>query len=423
MTTRIKKDTEVQKRQRDIAGTVISAAVSLVTTFLYTKAIVATLSLALAVYFLVGLLFTFLKEGGLSNGTRLLCQIVLTTAIVTLAWHLYFRDQYHEQRAAVSEGDLTPEKATLQGTATVQIGNGGGSFLFGSSLLPPWAYRVGLQVREGASGVLLTTSIKDREGHLVVAVKDNHWTVYPPYCSDKNYTRNSLEVKDSSGEVVLQAVLIGSTVRLQGIWRDQFGGGVELLTDENGKTFSVIQWSNAAEERQKEEQISPIFLYPSSQYWGQKVLRLTVDDFELSRGITVVNSSSEPLVALSVTVATDPPTFSYSRDLNTEIGPHQTRRIKFPEFAASILPPTPGSFEDQWRAAMNTYKGCVSIDFFSQANQDFGYIKNSYRTAHLPRPYGDAVGVIKYKASGAQTVTTTSFPLEAFLTRIRDCQP
>ena len=64
-----------------------------------------------------------------------------------------------------------------------------------------------------------------------------------PYCSDKNYTDNSLEVKDSSGEVVFQTVLIGSTAHIQGIWRDQFGAGEELATDDGADCWVRFLWS------------------------------------------------------------------------------------------------------------------------------------------------------------------------------------
>lgn len=403
-------------------------ALSLVVAYFSSNAIFTICLFVVAIYFLSNVLFTSLAKEWLSRAARVRLQLVFTTAIVMLVWHFYFENQYHEQRAAAVEGVLTPEKAALNKQAIIRAADDGPTFTFtsdssGPSSLPAGIYRPELEVSEGPAGVLLTTSVKDRDGHLIVAIKDNHWTVYPQYSSDKNYTSNSLEVKDSSGEVVLQVVLIGSTALVRGIWRDQFGAGAELFSDENEKASGVTWWANGAEEKQKEQLISPSFIYPSSQHWGETIPKMTVDDFDLSQYIDVVNKSSEPLVALKVTVSTVPQTNSYSRDLNTEIDPHKTKRIAFPEYFSTLLPPTSGSFEDQWKQATITYKECAGMMYFGATNQNAWSIVQWYRKTHQSVPYGDGVGELTYKSKGSQTVLTTHFTIIAFVTKINGCQP
>jgi hypothetical protein len=355
---------------------------------------------------------------------------VITATVVVLVWHFYFEDQYHEQRAAVVQGVLTPERAPLDNRAIIRATHDSPEIGFisdnsGPSSLPPGVYRPELKVSEGSNGVILTTSVKDRGGNLVAAVKGNHWYVYPPYTSEKNYTKNSLEVKDSSGEVVLQIFLKGSTAYVQGIWRDQFGAGAEILSDENEKESRVISWANSGEERQKEQPISPSFVYPSPQHWGEKIPKMTVDDFNSSQYIDVVNKSGDPLVVLKATGDTVPQTSSYSRDLNVEIGPHETKRIKFSEYLATPLPPTLGSYNEQWEAAKDTYKNCAGMLYFGATNQDAFSIVQWYRKTYqsLPNFYADGVGELTYKFKGSQTVFKTHFTIIAFVTKINGCPP
>lgn len=416
-----------QQPGNEIALSIGVTALSLVLAYFSPNAIFTTCVVAVGTFFLSNVLFTSLTEQWLSRAARVRFQFVITTTVVLLSWHFYFENQYHEQRASAVEGVLIPEKAILSNQATIRAALDGPVFTFsnslGSSSLPPGVYRPDLQVREGPSGVILTTSVKDREGHQVVAIKKNHWVVYPPYCSDKNYTSNSLEVKDSTGDVVLQVVLNGSRAYVKGIWRDQFGAGAELVSDENEQQATVISWANGAEERQNEQLISPSFIYPSSEHWGEKIPRMTVDDFDLSQNIDVSNRSSEPLVALEVTVATVPPTLSYTRDLNNEIDPNKTKSIELPNYTFTVPPTGRGSFEDHWKKAKSAYGRCAGLIFLGGTNQKFAYIIQAYRAAKLPVPYGRAVGILTYKSKRSQMLFTTHFTAVAFATRINGCPP
>ena len=141
-------------------------------------------------------------------------QAVFAICATFVMWHFVLRSVYVEQQSRLTEGDLVPEEATLLGYPRVEIGytslvmSFSGDTPGNPSPIPNFAYRSGFTAREDSNGIVLTTSVKDRNGNLIMDLKDNHWRVYPSYSTDKNYTRNSLEVKDSSGEVVLQVVLV-----------------------------------------------------------------------------------------------------------------------------------------------------------------------------------------------------------------------
>jgi hypothetical protein len=70
---------------------------------------------------------------------------------------------------------------------------------------------------------------------------------HPPW--DKNYTDDSLEVKDGRGRVVLQVRMLPDRVEFQAEYPD---GDTGLLED---GFYS------------KEDGITPMFKYPSSDYW------------------------------------------------------------------------------------------------------------------------------------------------------------
>jgi hypothetical protein len=137
--------------------------------------------------------------------------------------------QWREEKAAVLEGDLVcpscePGPRMIQFTDS----NDDGGIVYGGpagTQAMELTYDAGIQVDEGAHGLELTTEIRDKDANLVVKVKKNHWSVYPPFCLDKNYTRNTLEVLDHRGHVVLYTRLLKDRVQILGEWRDKHGHG------------------------------------------------------------------------------------------------------------------------------------------------------------------------------------------------------
>jgi hypothetical protein len=101
--------------------------------------------------------------------------------------------------------------------------------------------------------IKFSTTVRDSRQNLIVEITDNRWRVSPEKanCWDKNYTKDSLEVKDGRGRVVLQVRLFPDRVQFQVEW-PQVGGGVV--------------WDNKSS---KETGIVPRFKYPSEDYWGE----------------------------------------------------------------------------------------------------------------------------------------------------------
>src|SRR5260370_19932572 len=130
-------------------------------------------------------------------------------------------------------------------------------------------------MRQGKQGLTISHPIRDKARHLVVKVENNHWSVSPDHsvCWDKNYTKNSLEVKDGAEHVVLQIRILPDRIQLQGEWRDEFGHGMRLgaCSTPAGVTGCITLWNNPERERELEQLIEPMFKYPSREHWREFV--------------------------------------------------------------------------------------------------------------------------------------------------------
>jgi len=117
-----------------------------------------------------------------------------------------------------------------------------------------------VNVKRVNNQLLLSTTVRDQAGNLVVQIVENRWTVSPvkTNCWDKNYTQDSLEVKDGRGRVVLQVRVLPHTLQIQGEW--PLPGGNHTLVAENDQYTDL-------------EGIVPRFRYPSEEHWGERADR------------------------------------------------------------------------------------------------------------------------------------------------------
>lgn len=208
-------------------------------------------------------------------------KIGIASGVTLLFWlstYTISQTQWREEKAAALEGDLIPLADNERtGTTTVQIGPNGPKFVTQAGgdilhVIMPLealhvAYDAGLSLQATQSGVVLNTPVIDRDGNKVGEVVANHWKVYPPYCSDKNYTDNSIEMKDKAGHVVLQAFLYRDKIQIQGEWHTTLGSGERLIESSGGAAITF--WKNPEQEKLAPGLIPPVFKYPSSIHWGE----------------------------------------------------------------------------------------------------------------------------------------------------------
>src|SRR5205807_9331910 len=74
-----------------------------------------------------------------------------------------------------------------------------------------------VETEDGQVAVL--SRLFNRNGNTVVELSRNEWKVAPPpQAWDRNYSRDALEVKDDTGDIVLQVRVLSDRVRIQGKW-------------------------------------------------------------------------------------------------------------------------------------------------------------------------------------------------------------
>lgn len=209
----------------------------------------------------------------------------LVTAFLAIAfaagfWSVAFA-QWREERAAVLEGDLrgageifTDGKQRV--APWVQIADTQSIFVMVPPKPgePPQPYfrpfpDAEFRVEYGKKGPMVTTAIRDSEGHIVANIVRNHWTVYPPFCQDKNYTVDALEILDSSWHAVFQLKILPDRVQVQAEWWDNQGNGLRITKSPDPKRGLVAPLGPKI--KRNESLIKPMFQYPSKYHWREFV--------------------------------------------------------------------------------------------------------------------------------------------------------
>jgi hypothetical protein len=112
----------------------------------------------------------------------------------------------------------------------------------------------------------VSAKLRNKNGVIAEIIK-NEWKVNPNNIFDRNYSRNALEVKDNTGEIVLQVKNVGNRIQFQGKFYDDDGRGVGLGKHSSG-TGGIIEITGT-NHPQLELKIEPMFMYPSDLHLGE----------------------------------------------------------------------------------------------------------------------------------------------------------
>jgi len=191
--------------------------------------------------------------------------VAAISATVVLVWITYapIRAAYTKEKARATSGDLIAVddgKDHSSDPPILQIGpTGGVKFAWtgpqGTPMFTAPYDKIDVKMVKGR--VYLSTTVRDQNKNLIVEISDNHWIASSSTAVswDKNYTADSLEVKDGHGRVVLQVKVMPNIVQLQTEWEWNLGtksGGIF----EDGKYDTKTG-------------IKPMFKYPSELHWGE----------------------------------------------------------------------------------------------------------------------------------------------------------
>jgi hypothetical protein len=116
----------------------------------------------------------------------------------------------------------------------------------------------------------VSVQIRDRKGNLVVELVKNDWKVSPASSFDRNFSADSLEVRDASGDIVFQVRVLSDRVQLQGKFYDRKGNGIAIgkASLPTGEVQGVLEMTGAAHP-DLALKIQPLFKYPSSNHHGE----------------------------------------------------------------------------------------------------------------------------------------------------------
>jgi len=112
--------------------------------------------------------------------------------------------------------------------------------------------------------IYVSGKLFDRKSDLLVELVSNEWKVASsPITWDRNFTTNALEVRDSTGDVVLQVVLLGHELCFQAKLFGSDGTSIVFVEPSPNCLWQVF--------RKPDElvKIRPYFLYPSSKHLGE----------------------------------------------------------------------------------------------------------------------------------------------------------
>lgn len=117
--------------------------------------------------------------------------------------------------------------------------------------------------------VRVSAKIRDRNGRMIAEIVKNEWKINPGNSWDRNCSNNALEVKDPTGDIVLQVRLVEDRVQFQAKLYDATGRGIAF-----GKCLGPEGWDGCIEftgpnRPELTTKIQPIFKYPSESHLGE----------------------------------------------------------------------------------------------------------------------------------------------------------
>jgi hypothetical protein len=175
-------------------------------------------------------------------------------------------------------------------TRVLEIGNSGTNFVLGgqNNVLLDFFGDSQLSLEEISGRLYVSTRIRDEDGKLIAELYRNEWKVAPPPNTwDRNYDRNTLEVKNAGSRIALQVRLLADRVQMQGEWFAPNAAkiskknvyGIRIVTsDIPGKAggFFLLfgpgrpPWPPPFAPNQPPF-IKPLFKYPSELHFGELI--------------------------------------------------------------------------------------------------------------------------------------------------------
>lgn len=199
--------------------------------------------------------------------------VVGATGFLAAALCLPIVSAWHVEKASEIDGTLTATETLpndAEGTYLVEFGRSNTSFRFPLTVNQPFQILADkfIVTSDSKGRCLISTTVRDRNGNLIVDIHDNEWRVsnQTSLSWDKNYKSDMLEVLDGRGRVVLQVRLFTNGVQLQGEWHHENGNGVRIAARPGERAGFTLLNQQMPEQGNP---IAPRFKYPSRVSWSE----------------------------------------------------------------------------------------------------------------------------------------------------------
>lgn len=149
----------------------------------------------------------------------------------------------------------------------IELGDGGTILAFNGPQGAPLFKIFGenaLTIISDGGRLKVSTIIRNRTGAVVAELINNEWKVNKNNTFDRNYSKDALEVKDDTGDIVLQVRLLDDRIQFQGKFYDSQGNGFGLGKHPSGKGAIMVRCTPS--DPGLDLKIEPIFKYPSDNH-------------------------------------------------------------------------------------------------------------------------------------------------------------
>lgn len=151
----------------------------------------------------------------------------------------------------------------------LELGDGGAILAFNGPQGAPLFKIFGenaLTIISDGGMLKVSTIIRNRTGAVVAELINNEWKVNKNNTFDRNYSKDAIEVKDDTGDIVLQVRLLDDRIQFQGKFYDSHGNGFGLGKHPSGKGGIIVRCTLS--DPGLDLKIEPIFKYPSDNHIG-----------------------------------------------------------------------------------------------------------------------------------------------------------
>jgi len=218
--------------------------------------------------------------------TRIVLACLLSVLFLAAFNNLGLR-QWRMEQSSASTGRLYPKKDNIETLGKIDPSQSDVRLTIGPITGPrptvfilngngknwdPWGSKLSFNRINGV--LTVDTDVHDRDGNLVAEIVSNDWRVFPNFVSEKNYSSNSLEVRDKRGKVVLKVALFDDYLQIEGEWWHEGGTGVRIVRPfpyDNEKPGPVFVEQIRPGYMSDEPSIAQMFKYPSDDHFGEMV--------------------------------------------------------------------------------------------------------------------------------------------------------